>query len=118
MSLELQQQKNKNDEQDIEIQKINNEKANKIDVAEKELVLTTKNKWWEGETETLKIELDGEDRQVDTMSTSYKERVVFFGSSTTEGNGAADINNSYFNLYKDRLGSEYEFYVRGYGGDD
>lgn len=94
------------------------EKADKNKTPEKKSVDTTTGKWWSDSVEHLEVDLNGGKSAVKTIPTEYKEKVVLLGSSTTEGNGAANRSDAWFNIIKSRMGDNYIFYNRGYGGNN
>ena len=85
---------------------------------QKESVDTTQGKWWSEVIEHVVATLNGESVAVKTIPTEVKEKVLFIGSSTTEGNGPSVIDNAWFKIIERRLGDKYKCYFRGIGGDN
>lgn len=94
-------------------------KADKANVPDKTVQSTSTGRWWSRTKENLVATLDGQQHHVSIQPRSYKERVLFIGSSSTAGNGAVNIENQYFNIIKRRVGEDhYDWFFHGIGGDD
>jgi hypothetical protein len=76
-------------------------------------------RWWSQTLEQITTIINGEERKVKTTPLSYKKRIVFMGSSSTEGTGTTNAQTKYYGkLIEAKLGTaKYEFYHRGVGGD-
>jgi len=76
-------------------------------------------RWWSQTLEQITTIINSEERKVKTTPLSYKKRIVFMGSSSTEGTGTTDRQTKYYGkLIEAKLGtSKYEFFHRGIGGD-
>ncbi|PSL42122.1 lysophospholipase L1-like esterase [Planomicrobium soli] len=92
-------------------------RAKKKDVAEIESVPTTQGRWWSESGQQLAADLNGLPRATKTVPKAYKERVVFLGSSSSEGTGPTDRTKAWFTLIAERLGPDYEVIIRGIGGN-
>jgi lysophospholipase L1-like esterase len=95
-------------------------KAGGYNSTAKENVATTQGRFWQGNTEQLNSTIGGEKRQVKTVSTTGKKRIVLLGSSSAQGNGVADYTTtSFWALLKAKLEPKgYEVLNRGFSADD
>lgn len=80
---------------------------------------STAGKWWSETLDQLLSTVGTEERKVRTAPLSYKRKVVFFGSSSTEGTGTTTRDKYYGKLFEAKLAPlGYQFYHRGIGGDN
>lgn len=87
--------------------------------ASKEQHPTTSNRWWSESVEQVVSVVEGEKLGVHLKPTVHRERIVFLGSSTTEGTGPSSRDKAYFSLLEQKLtGQGYEFYMRGIGSNN
>jgi lysophospholipase L1-like esterase len=95
-------------------------KAGGYNSTAKENVATTQGRFWQGNTEQLNSTIGGEKRQIKTVSTTGKKRIVLLGSSSAQGNGVADYTTtSFWALLKTKLEPKgYEILNRGFSADD
>ncbi len=81
---------------------------------------STTGRWWTQVLKQITSVLDGEERKVKTVPLSYKKRVLFLGSSSTEGTVTKNAQKKYYGkLGEAKLKDKgYEFFHRGIGGDN
>lgn len=89
------------------------------DAKTKDLSSTT-GRWWTQTLKQITTILGTEERKVKTVPLSYKKRILFLGSSSTEGTGTTNAQTKYYGkLLEAKLGTtNYEFFHRGVGGDN
>jgi lysophospholipase L1-like esterase len=84
---------------------------------QKQVADTTQNKWWSESIEHVVTKINNENVSLKSIPSSYKEKVLFIGSSTTEGNGASKLEKTWFKIIEEKLGQDYKCYFRGIGGN-
>lgn len=94
--------------------------SGKIGTSIKKSVQTTQGRFWQGSTEQINTIIGGDERQVKTIPTTFKKRIVLIGSSSAQGNGVADYTtSSFWALLKAKLEPKgYEVLNRGFSADD
>ncbi|MFD1957338.1 SGNH/GDSL hydrolase family protein [Paenibacillus thailandensis] len=80
---------------------------------------TTAGLWWSETKEKLTLNINGKEESPLLKPMYQRKKIVFFGSSTTDGRGTTTKSNAYMSLLASALSAKgYECYIRGVGGDN
>lgn len=95
-------------------------KNGEIGTAVKKNVQTTQGRFWQTTIPQVNVTQNDEERQVMTVPTSFKKKIVLLGSSSAQGNGVADYTtSSFWALLKGKLEPKgFEVINRGFSADN
>jgi hypothetical protein len=95
-------------------------KNGEIGTAIKKDVQTTQGRFWQTTITQVNVTQNNEERQVMTVPTSFKKKIVLIGSSSAQGNGVEDYTTtSFWALLKGKLEPKgYEVINRGFSADN